>query len=268
MVVDNLRIPARVHRQIQIARFLQRRHVEVAIVVVPGVLLVKTRWLVEHPLGRHRLTHVPIRIQLLAVGIGVHQQHDGVVENAPCFSIIAARQLPHRFDQLMRADGFIGMQATIDPHHRLASRGQCTRRRIAVARTRQTLGDAAVFLQPRQVGRRRCDQHQLRAPFGRPAKLHQPETVRRSSDAAEVRLGLRVVGEHVVIADIKTKMRLWRRRRRVQRARPQRDHQQRASALPQHVHLNHSPLPCLVERPHAATKCESSTHRPPTHDTH
>ncbi|MNN67146.1 hypothetical protein D3C81_1827650 [compost metagenome] len=137
----------------------------------------------------------------------MHQQHDGVVQNAPRFSIITTGKLPHRFDQLMCAHGFVGVQATVDPHHRPALRGQRTRCRVAITRTRQTLGNAAIFLQSRQVGRRGSDQHQLRATFGGLAQLDQLETIRRGRNLAEIRLGLRVIGEHVVIANIESKMR-------------------------------------------------------------
>ncbi len=66
------------------------------------------------------LAHVPVRDQLHAVGIGVRGEDDDVVQNAQRFGIVARHHLVDELHQLVRAQHLGGVQAAVDPHHRLA----------------------------------------------------------------------------------------------------------------------------------------------------
>jgi hypothetical protein len=114
MVVHDLRVPLAVHHAIDVRRLRQRRHVEVAVVVVPGVLVVK------HGNGHVAVLHVPVGHEVHAVRIHQHAQLNHIVQEALRFGVGAAHHLPDVLEELLRAEGFGRVQPAVDPHHRLA----------------------------------------------------------------------------------------------------------------------------------------------------
>ena len=82
VIVENLWQPLVVEDAVDVLGLCLRGCKEVAIVVVADVLLVETR----QPGGgsplRLRIPHVPVGHQLVAIGVGVDEQDDAVVEKA------------------------------------------------------------------------------------------------------------------------------------------------------------------------------------------
>ena len=60
-------------------------------------------------------------------GIGVHGDDDHVAQDAGGLFVVPAHELVDGLDQLVRADHFGGVQAAVDPDHRLAFLGQRAR---------------------------------------------------------------------------------------------------------------------------------------------
>ena len=114
-----------------------------------------------------RIAHVPVGDQLHAVGIGVDGQDDHVAQEAHRLFVGAADELIDRFHQLLRAEHFGGVQAAVDPHHRLAVASELPRLFVGEALgEREPLGDVLVLLQVLVVLRRGDDRHQLIAALG------------------------------------------------------------------------------------------------------
>jgi len=120
VVVHDLREPLLVHHAIHVGGFVERRHVEVAVVIVTGVLLVQHRNAARGALLRDGIPHVPVGHQFHPVRIRVHGQDDHVVENSHRLFVGAAHQLVDRFHQLLCAQHFGGVQAAVDPDHGFA----------------------------------------------------------------------------------------------------------------------------------------------------
>jgi len=152
VVVDDLRKPLAVQDAVHVDRLGLRRHVEVAVVVVPGVLLIQPWQAGERPLHRIGLAHVPASGKLLAVRIAVHQQDDVVAQDAHRLGVGAADELIGGLDQLLTAEDLAGVQPTVDPHDRLAFRREGARLVVGQPfRVRKTLRYFLVPLEPLKV---------------------------------------------------------------------------------------------------------------------
>jgi hypothetical protein len=97
VVVDDLRIPLAVHHPVHVPRFGQVGHVEVAVVVVPRVVLVQDREIARGPLLGVVAAHVPVGHQFVAIGIRMHEQDDDLVEDAQRLSVIPRNELIYSF---------------------------------------------------------------------------------------------------------------------------------------------------------------------------
>ena len=148
VVVDDLREPLVEHLPVHVGGFRHVGHVEIAIVVVADVLGVEPRQLVHAALARlfeRRVgilgaAHVPVGDEVLAVGVGLDVELDGVVEEAHGLRVGAADHLVDLLHELLRADGLGGVEAAVDPDDGLAvageSRACCSVRPSARARRR------------------------------------------------------------------------------------------------------------------------------------
>ena len=178
-------------------------HVEVAVVVVPDVLLVEPRDIGGAALLRFGVPHVPVGDQLHAVRVGVHRQDDHVAEDAHRLLIGLAGELVDGLDELLGAEHLGGVQAAVDPDHGLAFLRQ--RARLLVG---QALGlgqparDLAVAVQLLEVLGRRDDRHQLVAALGGLADALDDHPVGLRIELAHVLGELRVVRQHVVGANL------------------------------------------------------------------
>ena len=93
---------------------------------MPDVLLVEPRQ--PRRVGaflRHRVPVVPVGHQLVAVGIGVDEEDDVVVQDPQGLLVVPAGHLVDHFAQLLGAEYFAGVQAPIDPHDGAALLGEC-----------------------------------------------------------------------------------------------------------------------------------------------
>jgi hypothetical protein len=211
MVVHDLREPLAVHRPADVLGFGHRVHVEVAIVVVPDVLLVEPRNPRGAAPGLVRAAHVPARHQLHAVRIGVNRKLHDVIQQAHRFGVVPAGHLPDVLHQLVSAEHLGGVQAAIDPDHRLALLGQRPGLgRVHAFRAGEPGTDLPQPIELRVVRGAGDDHHPLIAPFGGLADRHQLEPVRLGVELPPVLGELRVGGEAVVIADVPAELLLGR----------------------------------------------------------
>ncbi len=119
VIDDDLRHPLAVQDAAHVDRLGLRPHVEIAVVVVARVLLIEARQVRQRSLARIGLAHVPVGDELVAVGIGVHGEHDHVAQDPLGFGIIRTDEVVDGLDQLLRRQHLGGVQATADPHHGL-----------------------------------------------------------------------------------------------------------------------------------------------------
>jgi hypothetical protein len=176
--------------------------VEVAVVVVADVLLIQPRDVARVPLLLVGLLHVPVRHQLHAVGVRVHGQDDEVVEESQCLLVVAAHQLVHGLRELVRAQHLGRVQASVDPHHRLALLRERARLRFGEALgPGQALGDVLVLAEQPVIRGRGDDPHPLIAPFGGLADRLKDHAVGGRIELLHVVGELGVVGEAIVVAD-------------------------------------------------------------------
>ena len=213
VVVHDLRKPFQEQLAIHVGGFLHVRHVEIAIVVVAHVLRVEARQIVHLALilradGRVELlaaAHVPVGNELLAVGIGLHEEHDVVVEQAHGLGIGAAHHLVDRFHELLRTHRLAGVQSAVDPDDGLALRRQLMRLRFADAFGQaQAARDLFVLLEILDVIGRGNDGHPLIAAFFRLADADQLHTVGLAGELLPIRLKLGVIGDHVVVTQVES----------------------------------------------------------------
>ena len=54
----------------------------------------------------------------------MHDEHDDIPQEPPRLLIVGLGKLVDQFDQLLRSEHLVGMQAAVDPHHGLARCGQ------------------------------------------------------------------------------------------------------------------------------------------------
>ena len=134
---------------------------------------------------RIALAHVPVGDELVAVGIGVRRQHDDVAQEAHASPRRTADELVDGFDQLLRAEHFVGVQPAVDPDDRLALGGERARLRVGQALGEgQAARDVPVAIEPPQVLGRRDDGHPLRAALFGPADVHESNPIRLGAPAA------------------------------------------------------------------------------------
>ena len=202
MVVHHLRIPLRVQHTVHVLGLGLRREIEIAVVVVPDVLLVQSRNVVVAATTRIAVAHVPVGHQLHAVRIRVHHHDDQVVPKTRRLVIIAAHQLPARLNQLIGAEYFSCMQAAVNPHDALPFLGQCAGICLAHAfSARETLGNLPIALAVPKILGTRNDRHHLRTAFRGRADGVEIHTVRLIGESNPVFVELGVVRKNVVGAD-------------------------------------------------------------------
>ena len=80
MVVDDLRKPLEEELVVHVGGFGHGGHVEVAVVIVPDVLMPEARHAFRRPLCYVGVPHVPVRDQFLSVGVVLDEQDDDVVQ--------------------------------------------------------------------------------------------------------------------------------------------------------------------------------------------
>jgi hypothetical protein len=113
------------------------------------------------------------------------------------------------------------VEPAIDPHDRLPLSRETAR--LVLTHTlgqRQTPRNVLVPVESLVIGRRRQDRHELWTSFGGETDGVEHHAVRLAGQRLPVRHELRVVGQHVVRADLMAEMRGWRgelRRLRVDR---------------------------------------------------
>ena len=208
VVVENLRQPLVIQDAVDVLGLGLGRGEEVAVVVVADVVMVEARQPGGAPLQRIRVAHVPVGDELVAVGVGVHEQQDALVEEAQRFLVAAADHLVDRLHQLLRPEGLVGVKPAVDPDDRLALPGQCPGRlRRQALGERQPPRDVLVLCQVLVVRRRRHDRHQLRPSFRRLADLLDDEAIGLGVELAPVGGNLRVVGQLIVVAEVEAELR-------------------------------------------------------------
>ena len=196
-----------VQNPVLVLRLVLRGREELPVVIVPDVLLVEARQVVHRPLLGHRIPHVPVGDEVIAVRIGVHEERDAVVEEALRLVVGAAHHLVDHLAELLRTDCFGGVEPAVDPDHRLAFFGEGTGLVVGEpVGQRETPGD---FLQPRDVLpvlRRRDDCHVMRPALGGLADFNHVNPVRLPFELQPVFGDLLVVGEKVVVAEVVTEL--------------------------------------------------------------
>ena len=123
VVVDDAGEPLDGHLAIHVGGFDLAGEEEVAVVVVPDVLLVEPGEIRHAALEGIFFAHVPVGDEFLAVGVGEDAEDDVVVEDAESFGVVAADELVDGLHQLLGADGFGGVEAAVDPDHGFAGLG-------------------------------------------------------------------------------------------------------------------------------------------------
>ncbi len=159
----------------------------------------------------------------------MHGEDDQVVQESRRLGISPADELIHRFDQLMRAEHFSGVQAAVEPDDALAF----LRERVGLfvgkpLGERQPAGNVLVAIELLVVFGRRNDGHQLRPAFGRLADLDHLHSLGFLVELLPVVDKLRVGGELIVVADIEAEM-LFRRGDGLRRRRGRSDQQKKHS---------------------------------------
>ena len=202
VVVHDLRVPF--HEQLlrHVARFGQRIHVGVTVVVVARILLVQARN-VRVAAQLVGFLHVPVGHELHAVRIRMRHENDAVVQDPHRLVVGAAGELVERLHELLRTKHLGGMQAAVNPEHHLAFLREL--RRFGGVETvghRQPVRDFLIAGQILQVRGRRHDGHDLRPSFLGQADRVENDTVTLLRDGGEEGVQLGVVGELVVGADV------------------------------------------------------------------
>ena len=212
VVVDDLRIPRPVHLPVHVLGFRLEGRVEIAVVVVPHVLLVEDG---DPAGGALRLLlgpRIPVRDEVHPVGVRVDEEDDDVVEDPHRLVVGPAHELPQRFHQLLRAQDLRGVETAIDPHDGLAALREVTRLVFRhPSRARQAGRDLPVFIQVRVVLGRGDDRHELVAALGRLPDGLQRHARRFGRQRLPVAGEVAVVRKLVVGADPVAEERLRRR---------------------------------------------------------
>jgi hypothetical protein len=211
VVVNDLREPLVIQHAIHVLGFGLRVGVEVAVVVVADVFLVEPRQAGERALLGILGAHVMVGDQIHAVGVGVHEEDDDVVEDAQRLGVVGAEELVQRLDERLSAQRFVGVQAAVDPDDGLALGGQLGRLgRADIFGLCQTVGNFLIAGQVAVIGRRGDDAHQLRPALFRLADVDHLEAVRLAFQLFPVAHQLLVVRQAVVVAQVEAEVFLRR----------------------------------------------------------
>ena len=197
VIVDDLREPLAVDHPVHVLALGERGHVEVAVVVVAGVLVVQHRDALGGALERVVVAHVPVGHEGVAVRVGVRGEEDDVVEEAHRLGVVAADHLPHQFHELLDAEDLVRMEAAVDPDDGLALGGQRAGLFLADALgLGEPAGDLPVALEVGPVGGGGDGRHPLIAPFRGLADGLQRHAVRLLGEEVPV------VGEALVVDEL------------------------------------------------------------------
>ena len=115
VVVDDLREPFEVELAAHVRGLAHVVHEKVAVIIVADVFLVEARERVDDAFGGFGAAQIPRGNEFLAVGVGVGEEDNALVEDAECLGIGAAGEIPQRLDELVGADGLGGVEAAVDP---------------------------------------------------------------------------------------------------------------------------------------------------------
>ena len=72
-IVDDLGEPIKIELPVDVLGLLEISHIEVSVVIVPGVFFEESRGDIVDPLRRYQAAHVPGTDQFLAIGIVVRE---------------------------------------------------------------------------------------------------------------------------------------------------------------------------------------------------
>ena len=139
------------------------------------------------------------------------EEDDALVEDAERLGVGAAGEIPERLDELVGTEGFGGVEAAVDPDDGAAFGGEGAG--LVLGETlgaREALGDGAVVLELREVGGGGADDHPLGATFLGFSDIDEAEAIGGGGECFEIRLGLRVGRQVVVVADGEAEMLLRR----------------------------------------------------------
>ena len=194
MVIGNLREPLPVLDPIDGDALRLGHHVEVAVVVVPDVLLVQTWNASRGTFALVLLAHVPIGHQIESIRIDTGGQQNDIIQETLGLSVVAADHLIDQFHQPLSSQHFSGVESTIDPNHRLSSRCQLASLIIGqISGQCQPPGDLLVLIQPLMILGRGNDRHPHRTTFGGFADLLERHPGRLLTEFLPIRYQLLVV---------------------------------------------------------------------------
>ncbi len=212
VVVNDLRQPLAIHHAVHVLGFGLGVGVKVAVVVVADVFLVQPGQLAGPALRRNLgAIHVVVGAEVIAVGIGVDEEDDDVVEDAQRLRIIGRDVLVKGLGEHLGAEHFGGVEAAVDPNHGLAFRSQLGRRGLAEALgQRHAAGDALIMGQLGVIGGRGDNAHHLLAAFLGEADLEDLEPIGLGLDLVPVAEHLLVIRQAIVVSQVEAEMLLGR----------------------------------------------------------
>lgn len=204
VVVDDAGEPLDGHLAVHVGGFYLAGEEKIAVVVVADVLLVEPGEVRHAALEGIFFAHVPVGDEFLAVGVGQDAEDDVVVEDTESFGVVAADELVDGLHKLLGADGFGGVEATVDPDYGFAGLGEVMGLSFGDALGQsEAAGDVFVLLEVLLVLGRRDDRHVVSSAFCGFADIDQFHAVGFGGQFLPVRFELGVVGDAVVVADVK-----------------------------------------------------------------
>ena len=157
------------------------------------VFLVEAREGIDDAFSGLGAAHIPRGNEFLAVGVGVGEEDNALVEDAECLGIGAAGEIPQRLDELVGAERFGGVEAAVDPDDGATLGGEGAGPGFGeTLGAREALRDGAVVFELREIGGRGADDHPLSPTFLGFADIDEAEAVGCGGEFFEIRLGLRV----------------------------------------------------------------------------
>ena len=165
------------------------------------VLLVERRR-VEVLLRVVRFLVVPVGLELHAVRIRVDEHDDDIVQDPIGFGVRAGDHLIAGFNQLVGAEHFARMKATIDPDHRLPFLGELLRGGLIDLGVGELFHHVAVLRELFDVRGTRHDHRELRPALGGEPDGIELRPLRFPGDLLPIAGELRVVRQPVVVADV------------------------------------------------------------------
>ena len=204
MVVHDLREPLAIQNPVHVRGFRLVHHVEVAVVVVADVLLIEARQLRRCcAASRSALRMYQSETSSMPSGLACVARMITSLRMRMRLFVVLAGELVDGLDQLLRAEHFGGVQAAVDPDHRLAFLGERARRVVGEALgLRQAARDLLVAIELLEVLGRGDDRHQLIAALGGLADRLDDHAIGFGIELLHVLGELGVVREHVVGADV------------------------------------------------------------------